>query len=171
MPKPKPQPTAPSSQTPAPQRKPAIKVITVNRKAYHDYHILETYEAGIALKGTEIKSIREGRIQIRDAYARPEGGEIWLYNCHIAPYSKGGPHNHPPTRPRKLLLRRAQIDDIIGSLARRGMTLVPLKVYIKGRLAKVELGLAKGKRQYEKREAIQEREAREEMARFLKRSG
>lgn len=153
-----------------PERKPSIRVIAVNRKAYHDYHILETYEAGIALKGTEIKALREGRINIRDAYAHPEGRELWLFNCHIAPYSKGGPHNHPPTRPRKLLLHREQIDEIIGSLAQRGMTVVPLRVYIKGRLAKVELGLARGKRQYEKREAVREREAREEIARYIKRA-
>jgi SsrA-binding protein len=150
-------------------KQPAVRVVTVNRRAYHDYHILETYEAGIALKGTEVKAIREGRITIRDAYAHPERGEIWLYNCHIAPYSKGGPHNPPPTRPRKLLLHREEIGEIIGALSRRGMTLVPLKVYFKGRLAKVEMGLAKGKRQYEKREALREREAREEIARYRKR--
>ncbi|GBD10939.1 SsrA-binding protein [bacterium HR23] len=171
MPKARPQPTSHPPPAPSPrERKPAIKVITVNRKAYHDYHILATYEAGIALKGTEIKSIREGRINIRDAYAHHQGGELWLYNCHIAPYSKGGPHNHPPTRPRKLLLHREQIDEVIGALSQKGMTVVPLRVYIKGRLAKVELGLVRGKRQYEKREALREREAQEEMARYMKRS-
>lgn len=170
MSKPKTHPTTQPQPKGGTVSKPTIKVVAVNRRAYHDYTVLETYEAGIVLKGTEIKAIREGRINIRDAYAHHAEGELWLYNCHIAPYSKGGPHNHPPTRPRKLLLHRKQIDEIIGSLTQKGMTLVPLRVYIKGRLAKVELGLVRGKRQYEKREALREREAQEEIARYMKRA-
>ncbi len=146
-----------------------IKTITVNRKAYHDYHILESLEAGIALTGTEIKSVRAGRVNIRDAYARPEGNELWLYNSHIAAYQAGSYQNHDPHRPRKLLLHRHQIDELAGLVSRKGLTLVPLRLYIKGRVAKVELGVAKGKRLHDKREVIARREAEREIGRELRR--
>lgn len=144
------------------------KTITVNRKAYHDYHILETVEAGMVLTGTEIKSIRAGRVNLRDAFARPEAGELWLFNAHIARYEAGSHSNHEPTRPRKLLLHRRQIDSLIGTMTQKNLTLVPLKLYIKNRTAKVELGIARGKRLYDKREAIARREADREIERSLK---
>lgn len=147
------------------------KTITLNRKVYHDYHILETMEAGIALKGTEIKSIREGRVNIRDAYAKPENGELWLLNAHIASYKAGSHFNHEPGRPRKLLLHRHQIDYLAGMVSRKGLTLVPLKLYIKKGIAKLELGVAKGKRAYDKRDAIARREVEREIERSLKRKG
>ena len=145
------------------------KTITVNRKAYHDYHILESLEAGIALTGTEIKSIRAGRVNIRDAYARPEGGELWLVNAHIAAYQPGSHYNHEPNRPRKLLLHRRQIDELAGMVMQKGLTLVPLKLYIKGGVAKLELGVARGKRLHDKREAMARRETEREIERALKR--
>jgi SsrA-binding protein len=145
------------------------KTITVNRKAYHDYHILEDVEAGIALKGTEIKSIREGRVNIRDAYAKPEHGELWLFNAHISGYQAASYMDHEPNRPRKLLLHRKQIDYLVGLVSRKGLTLVPLKLYIKKGIAKLQLGVAKGKRVYDKRDAITRREVDREIERSLKR--
>ncbi len=147
------------------------KTITVNRKAYHDYHILESLEVGIVLTGTEIKSIRAGRVNIRDAYARPEGGELWLFNSHIAAYQAGSYYNHEPNRPRKLLLHRRQIDELAGMVTQKGLTLVPLKLYIKGGIAKVELGVARGKRLHDKREAMARRETEREIGRALRRRG
>ncbi len=147
------------------------KTVTVNRKAYHDYHILENMEAGIALKGTEIKSIREGKVNIRDAYAKPEKGELWLLNAHIASYQAGSHFNHDPNRPRKLLLHRHQIDYLTGMVSRKGLTVVPLKLYIKKGIAKLELGVAKGKRAYDKRDTIARRETEREIERSLKRKG
>ena len=144
------------------------RTIAVNRKAYHDYHILESLEAGIVLKGSEIKSIRLGRVNLRDAYAKPENGELWLYNTHIASYDAASYNTHEPTRPRKLLLHRKEIDNLAGTVTQRGLTLVPLKLYIKKRLAKVELGVAKGKKIYDKRETLARREAEREMDRALK---
>lgn len=145
-----------------------VKTIAVNRKAYHDYHILETLEAGIVLTGTEIKSVRAGRVNLRDSFARAENGELWLFNTHIARYEAGSHYNHEPTRPRKLLLHRKQIDSLIGTATQKNLTLVPLKLYIKNRVAKVELGVARGKRLYDKREAIARREAEREIERSLK---
>jgi SsrA-binding protein len=144
------------------------RTITVNRKAYHDYHIQETLEVGIVLKGSEIKSIRDGRVNLRDAYARPENGELWLYNSHIASYDAASYNTHEPTRPRKLLLHRKEIDYLGGKVMQRRLTLVPLKLYIKHGVAKIELGVAKGKKIYDKREAIARREAEREMDRALK---
>lgn len=145
------------------------KTVTVNRKAYHDYHILESLEVGIVLTGTEIKSIRAGRVNIRDAYARPEGGELWLLNSHVAAYQAGSYQNHEPNRPRKLLLHRRQIDELAGMVAQKGLTLVPLKLYIKRGNAKLELGVARGKRLHDKRETIARREAVREIERAMKR--
>jgi SsrA-binding protein len=144
------------------------KTIAVNRKAYHDYHIDESIEAGLVLTGTEIKSIRAGRVNLRDAYARPEKGELWLVNAHIAHFPGGNRFNHEPTRPRKILLHRRQIDDLGGAVGRRGLTLVPLKLYLKGGLAKVELGLARGKKSYDKRESIAQRDAQRQIQRAVR---
>ena len=144
------------------------RTITVNRKAYHDYHIQETLQAGIALKGSEIKSIREGRVNLRDAYARPENGELWLCNSHIASYDAASYNTHEPLRPRKLLLHRKEINILTSKVVQRGLTLVPLKLYIKHGIAKVELGVAKGKRVYDKREAIARRDTEREIDRALK---
>ena len=145
-----------------------LKTITVNRKAYHDYHILESLEAGIALTGTEIKSIRAGRVNIRDAYAKPEGGELWLFNAHIAGYQAGSRYNHEPNRPRKLLLYRRQINELTSVVTQKGLTLVPLKIYIKRGIAKLELGIARGKKQYDKRETMARRDTEREIERALK---
>jgi len=143
-------------------------VITVNRKARHDYHIQDSLEAGIVLKGSEIKSIRAGKVNLSDAYARPENGELWLYNSHIASYDAASYNTHEPTRPRKLLLHRKEINSLAGKVVQKGLTLVPLKLYIKHGVAKVELGVAKGKKVYDKREAIARRDADREVERALK---
>ena len=144
-------------------------MITVNRKAYHNYHIQESFEAGIVLKGSEIKSIRAGKVNLSDAYAKPENGELWLYNSHIASYDAASYNTHEPIRPRKLLLHRKEIDSLAGKVVQKGLTLVPLKLYIKHGVAKVELGVAKGKKVYDKREAIARRDAEREVERALKR--
>jgi SsrA-binding protein len=146
----------------------AIKTVATNRKAYHNYHIGESIEAGIALTGTEIKSIRAGRASLGDAYVRPEAGELWLMNAHIARYDAGSYMSHEPRRPRKLLLHRKQIDSLTSQVVEKGFTLVPLKIYIKDSLAKVEVALAKGKKLYDKREAIARHETEREMARAIK---
>ena len=143
-------------------------MITVNRKAYHNYHIQESIEAGIVLKGSEIKSIRAGKVNLSDAYARPENGELWLYNSHIAPYDAASYNTHEPLRPRKLLLHRKEIDILTSKVVQKGLTLVPLKLYIKHGMAKLELGVAKGKKVYDKREAIARRDADREIERALK---
>jgi len=145
-----------------------IKTIAVNKKAYHDYHILESYEAGLALKGSEIKSIRLGRVNIKDAYAKPEGGELWLYNSHIAAYQAGGFDSHEPDRRRKLLMHRNQIAELAAVVSQKGLTLVPLRVYIKNGIAKLEIGVGRGKKQYDKRDAIARRDTERELERALK---
>lgn len=144
------------------------RTITVNRKAYHDYHIHETLEAGIVLKGSEIKSIRTGRANLSDAYAKAENNELWLYNTHIATYDAASYNTHEPTRPRKLLLHREEIDGLVGKAIQKGLTIVPLKLYIKHGVAKVELGVAKGKKVYDKRETIARRHADREIDRAMK---
>ncbi|MBI3953648.1 MAG: SsrA-binding protein SmpB [Chloroflexi bacterium] len=150
---------------------PAIKVIAENRKARFDYHLEEKMEAGLALTGTEIKALREGRVNLREGYARIVGREAWLLNVHIAPYSQGGRYNHDPLRPRKLLLHRKEIGLLAGRAAERGYTLVPLRLYLKRGRAKVEIALAQGKKQYDKREALAKKEAGREMARALRQRG
>ena len=145
-----------------------IKPIASNRKARHDYDLLETIEAGIALTGTEIKSIRAGGAHIREAYARPEKGEMWLYGAHIAPYESGSYQNHEPTRPRRLLLHRKQISEWAAEANEKGLTIVPLSLYLKRGMAKIELGLARGRKQYDKRRAIAKREADREIQRALR---
>ncbi len=144
------------------------KMITVNRRALYDYHILERIEAGLVLMGTEIKSIRAGRVEIREAYARPQDGELWLVNAHIALYDPGSVYNHDPRRSRKLLLHHQQIDKLTKEIAQKGLTLVPLQLYIKNHVAKVELGLARGKRQYDKRRTIIERDREREAHRAVR---
>lgn len=134
------------------------RVITVNRKAFHDYEIVERYEAGIVLTGTEIKSLRAGRVDLRDAYARSNKGELWLVNAHIGAYDPAGIYNHDPRRARKLLLHRAEIEKLRSTVAEKGLTLIALRIYIKHHIAKVELGLARGKRQYDKRRAMIDKE-------------
>jgi SsrA-binding protein len=145
------------------------KVIAVNRKATHDYEILERVEAGMVLTGTEIKSIRAGRANLREAYARQEKGELWLVGAHIAHYAQGGVNNHEPTRPRKLLLHRDQLAHLAGSAAQKGLTILPLRMYIRNHVAKVELGLARGRRQYEKRRVIARRDADRAMQQAMRR--
>lgn len=140
----------------------AGKNIAVNRKASFEYEFLERVEAGLVLTGTEIKSIRLGRANIAEAYARPDHGELWLYNAHIAQYPQGGVNNHEPTRPRKLLLHADQLRPLIGAVSEKGLTIVPLRLYIKGHYAKVELALARGKRKYDKRRTIIDRERERE---------
>ena len=147
----------------------SIKTVATNRKAYHDYSIQDTIEAGISLTGTEIKSIRAGRVSLAQAYVKPEDREIWLLNAHIARYEAASYLSHDPTRPRKLLLHRKEIGNLNGKIAERGFTLVPLRLYIKGRTAKIEIALAKGKRLYNKRESIKERETEREIDRQMKR--
>ena len=144
------------------ERELARQNIAENRKAFHDYHILETFEAGIALVGTEVKAIREGSANLRDSFARVEGGEVWVYNLHISPYSHRGYSDHEPTRRRKLLLRRQEIRKLIGRTTERGMTLVPTRMYFKNGYVKVAIGLAKGKKAHDKRETIKRRETERE---------
>ncbi len=145
-----------------------MKVICQNRKAYHDYHIEETFEAGIALSGTEVKSLREGKANIKDSYVIIKDHEVFLLNCHISHYSHGNIMNHDPLRTRKLLLHRTEINKLWGKTAMRGFTLIPLKIYFKGPVAKVEIALARGKKLFEKRETIKEKDARREIARAIK---
>lgn len=144
------------------------KVVCVNRKARHDYFIEETYEAGLVLKGSEVKSLREGKANLKDSYARILRGEAFLLNAHISPYSAAHQFNHDPTRTRKLLLHKQQIQRLSAKTAERGLTLIPLRLYFKGGRAKVELGIARGKKLYDKRETLRRKESRREMERSLK---
>jgi len=146
-----------------------MKTIAQNKKAYHDYYIEETYEAGLSLRGTEVKSIREGRINLKDSYVVIKDLQAYLMNCHISPYSHGNIMNHDPLRTRKLLLNKKEIFRLLGKSQQKGYSIIPLKVYFKGPYAKIEIGLAKGKREYEKRESIKEREAKKEIERTLQR--
>jgi SsrA-binding protein len=145
-----------------------IKVISVNRQAYHDYEVERTIEAGIVLAGTEIKSIREGHVQLRGAYAIARHGEIWLENANIATYEHGNRYNHEPMRPRKLLLHKREINQLVTRVATKGLTLVPLKLYLRGGKAKIELGLCRGKKQYDKRQTLIERDVRRDIERIVR---
>jgi len=148
------------------------RTIAVNRKARHDYFIDETVEAGLVLTGSEVKSLRDGRANLKDSFARINGGEATLMNVHISPYDPASHANHEPTRSRKLLLHRQEIDRLTGKVKEKGLTLIPLRLYFNARgRAKVELGLARGKRQYDKRQTIKEREARRETERALRSAG
>src|SRR6202795_2471625 len=141
----------------------ADKTISRNRKAYHDYEILETYEAGIVLRGTEVKSLRESQVNFKDCYAAIDNGETWLIGCYISPYHHGTDANHDPERKRKLLLHKREIARLLGKIAERGLTLIPLRLYFKAGRVKVELGLARGKKLHDKRASLRERESRREM--------
>jgi SsrA-binding protein len=145
-----------------------IKTVATNRKAYHNYYVGDSIEAGIALTGSEIKSVRSGRVSLGDAYVKPDGGELWLVNAHIARYEASSYMSHEPTRPRKLLLHRKEINNLAGKVAEKGLTLVATRVYLKGNIAKVEIALAKGKKLYDKRESISRREVERELARVVK---
>jgi SsrA-binding protein len=145
-----------------------IRVIATNRRARHDYHILDRYEAGVVLKGTEVKSLRASRASLVEAHAGFERGEAFLYNMFINPYEKGNRYNQPERRTRKLLMHRQQISRLIGQVSQKGFTLVPLQLYFKGSRVKVELGLAKGKREYDKRVDLKDRESRREIDRAMK---
>lgn len=146
------------------------RVLISNRKAHHEYQIMDTFEAGIVLLGTEVKSLRKGNANLQDSYAMVKNGEVWLLGMHISPYEQGNINNHDPRRTRKLLLQKKQIRKLIGNVREKGLTLIPLSVYFKGPYAKVELALAKGKKIHDKREAIARREAQRDIAQRLKRS-
>ena len=147
---------------------PKEKIVSTNRKARHDYQILETVEAGMVLRGTEVKSLRQGQANLRDSFARIEGEEVFLHNLHISPYEFGDLATQNPTRTRKLLLHKQEIRRLLGKTPQRGLTLIPLKLYFKKGLAKVELALAKGKRLYDKRQVLKRKEAEREVARALR---
>ena len=148
----------------------SIKIITENRKARHDYSIIETFEAGIVLRGTEVKSLREGKANLKDSFAMVEDEEVFLHNCHISPYTHGNIYNHNPLRIRKLLLHKSEINKLIGKTVEKGLTLIPLKLYFKNGIAKVELALAKGKKLHDKREDIKKKTAMREIEKAFKES-
>ena len=149
-------------------RQKAEKIAAENRKACHDYHVLETFEAGVALVGTEVKAIREGRVNLRDSFGRVEGGEVFALNVHISPYSHRGYAEHEPLRRRKLLLHKQEIRKLIGKTAERGMTIVPLRLYFRNGRVKMAIGLAKGKKEYDRRETIRRRETDRETRAAIK---
>lgn len=149
-------------------KKKASNEVATNRKARHNYNILQTYEAGIALTGTEIKSVRSGRINIKDGFAQYHAGEMWLSNVHISPYDQGNRFNHDPLRNRKLLLHKREIAKIVGQIQTKGITVIPLKVYLKHGFAKVLIGIAEGKKKYDKRETIKRRDQDREIRRHIK---
>lgn len=153
---------------PKQEKKDEVKVIAVNRKAFHDYDVLERVEAGMVLTGSEIKSVRGGRVNLGDAYARVMNGELWLVGAHIAQYEKASHYNHEPTRSRKLLLRKEQLLKLNQTAQQKGLTLIPLRLYIRHHVAKVELGLCKGRREYDKRRIIAERTTEREIQRSLR---
>jgi SsrA-binding protein len=151
------------------QKETGEKPVATNRKAFHDYFIEERFEAGIMLQGTEVKSLREGRVNLQDSYASVRGSEVFLHQCHISPYSHGNIMNHDPTRVRKLLLHKSEIHKLLGKTQQKGLTLIPLRIYFSKRgYAKVELGLAKGKKLYDRRDTIKAREAGREVQRAIK---
>lgn len=157
------------AKTKEPARAGGEKLVTVNRKAYHDYEIEEELEAGIALTGTEIKSIRAGRVILRDAYARIENDELWLIGCHVSPYQQAGNYfNHEPDRPRKLLVHRQELNYLREKIQAKGYTLVPLRLVLRKGRAKVDIGLGRGKKLYDKRDAMAERDARRDLQRALR---
>src|SRR5438477_8415056 len=144
------------------------KNIATNRKAFHNFSILETYEAGLVLRGTEVKSLRESQVNFKDCYASIDNGEAWLIGCHIPPYHHGSDANHDPERRRKLLLRRRELQRLVGKVAERGLTIVPLRLYFKEGRAKLEVGLARGRKLHDKRAALRERETRREMDKAIR---
>ena len=148
-----------------PSQEPRDRAIATNRRAWHEYSILETFEAGVVLRGTEVKSLRAGLVNFKDSYATVRNGEVWLLGCHINPYSHGTDANHDPERDRKLLLHAKEISRLAGKVAERGLTLIPLKLYFKSGRAKLELGLGRGKKLHDKRSTLREREVKREMDR------
>ena len=144
------------------------KLVASNRRAHHNFEILETHEAGLVLQGTEVKSLRDSRADLKESYARIDGNEAWLLGLHISPYAQGNRANHDPLRPRKLLLHRGELNRLLGKIMEKGLTLVPLRLYFKQGRAKVELGLARGRKTLDKRHAIREREERREVQRALR---
>ena len=145
-----------------------MKLVAQNKKAYHDYSIEDTFEAGIQLLGTEVKSLRDGKANLKDSYVLIKDTQVFLFNCHISPYVHGNIMNHEPLRTRKLLMHRKEIERLKGKAQLKGYSLIPLKIYFKGPFAKVEIGLGKGKREYEKRESIKEREAKRDIERAMR---
>ena len=158
-------------KTPSPTERPVgeegKRIVASNRKARHDYEILETFEAGLVLKGPEVKSVREGKVGFQDAYARLEGGEVWLHSLHISPYEQANRFNEDPLRPRKLLLNRHEIRRLVGKVEEKGLTLVPLDIHFRRGYAKVTLALARGRRAYDKREKLKRRTQEEEARRAV----
>ena len=148
--------------------KDSVKLIANNKKAYHDFFILDTYEAGIALHGTEVKSLRMGKCSIKESFIRIENGEVFIYGMHVSPYEKGNIFNKDPLRVKKLLLHKSEINKMLGKVKEKGMSVVPLKVYFKGSLVKVEIGLAKGKKLYDKRDDIAKKDQQREAQRDFK---
>ncbi|HET8654644.1 MAG TPA: SsrA-binding protein SmpB [Longimicrobiaceae bacterium] len=144
------------------------RVVVRNRKARHEFHVLDTFEAGLVLSGTEVKSLREGRANLQDAFARLDAGELWLFNLHISPYEHGNRFNHDPLRPRKLLMHRRELRKLVGQVEQQGLTLVPLDIHFRRGVAKVELALARGKKLHDKRNDLRERETQREMERAYK---
>ena len=159
------------SQQAREDRKKAERVIADNRKAHYDFHLIETFEAGLTLVGTEVKAIREGRVNLRDSFAKVEGGELFVHNVHIGAYSSRGYADHEPLRPRKLLLHRQEIRKLIGKTTERGMTIVPVRMYFKGGRVKIAISLAKGKKDYDRRETIKRRETERETRTAIKERG
>jgi len=145
-----------------------VKVVATNRKASHEYHLLERFEAGMVLTGSEIKSIRAGQISLKEAYIHVHNGEAWLVDCHIAPYEQAGIHNHEPRRERKLLLHRKEIKHLKDQVQQKGLTIIPLRAYLKSGLAKIEIALAKGEKLYDKRQAIKKRDTQREIERQIR---
>jgi SsrA-binding protein len=156
------------SRTEKTEREKAQSSVAENRKAFHDFHLIETFEAGLVLLGTEVKAIREGRVNLRDSFARVEDGEVFLYNVHISPYSHRGYADHEPLRRRKLLLHRSEIRKLIGKTVEKGMTLVPIRMYFKDGRVKIAVSVAKGKKDYDKRETIKKRETDRETRAAIK---
>jgi SsrA-binding protein len=159
------------SQQAREERKKAERIIADNRKAHHDFHLLETFEAGLALVGTEVKAIREGRVNLRDSFAKVEGGEVFVHNVHIGAYSSRGYADHEPLRPRKLLLHRHEIRKLIGKTTERGMTIVPVRMYFRDGRVKMAISLAKGKKDVDRRETIKRRETERETRAAIKERG
>jgi SsrA-binding protein len=159
---------APAKQQQSDNKAPAVKIIADNRRARHEYEIVEVFETGIELQGTEVKSMRNGKANLQDAFARIEEGQLWLYNCHISPYEFGNRFNHEPTRKRRLLMHKRQIFKLHQQIKEKGLTLIPLKLYFKRNWVKVDLALCRGKRLYDKRDTITKRETKRQLDRVVK---
>ena len=153
---------------PEPKARSGDRVVAKNRKARHEFHVLQTWEAGLVLQGTEVKSLRDGKANLADAYARIDGGELWLYNMHVSPYEAGNRFNHDPLRRRKLLMHRSELRRLVGEVEQKGLTLVPLDVHFSGGIAKVDLALVRGKKLHDKRETLRERAVARDMERGFK---